>query len=106
MTVEITRMFKRAERKLKQLEAVKGVEDDKVVRKNVVVKLASQLRALSMDFRKMQKQYLARLRAKESGAKGGASSLAAYDESLMGRGGDSFDFDDDVAFTDSQMARL
>ena len=108
MTVEITRMFKRAERRVKQLEAFSGSDEDQKVRKNVVMKLASQLRNLSMDFRKMQKQYLARLKAKEGGGKGG-SSLDVFDEMQTGRGGiddGMYDGDDDVGFTDGQLARM
>ena len=111
MTVEITRMFKRAERRVKQLEMMQGSDEDQKVRKNVVVKLASQLRSLSMDFRKMQKQYLAKLQAKESGGKAGfsGSSLDAFDEQVMGRGGDDGMLDgddDDLEFTDGQLARM
>ena len=109
MTVEITRMFKRAERRVKQLEAFGGSDEDQKVRKNVVMKLASQLRNLSMDFRKMQKQYLARLKAKEGGGKGG-SSLDVFDEMQTGRGGTDDGMydggDDDVGFTDGQLARM
>ena len=67
-----------------------------------------KLRNLSVDFRKMQKQYLARLKAKEGGGKGG-SSLDVFDEMQTGRGGiddGMYDGDDDVGFTDGQLARM
>ena len=108
LTVDITRMFKRCERRVKQLEAVEGSEEDQKIRKNVVTKLASQLRSLSADFRKMQKQYLARLKAKEGGGKNAsASSLDAFDERQSGTVDIYGDADDgDVGFTDGQLARM
>ena len=65
MTQEITRVFKKCEKALVALAQTQGSEGDAKVRQNVQRQLASELQALSMDFRKGQKEYLQKVRDKE-----------------------------------------
>lgn len=68
LTQEITRLFKRSEGKLVSLAQVPGSESDVKVRQNVQRQLASELQTLSMEFRKQQKTYLQKVRAREEGS--------------------------------------
>ena len=71
LTKQITDKFREAEKKLMQRIAnVKGQEEgstEAVVRKNIQRQLAAQLQALSMSFRKSQKEYMTRLKSQKGG---------------------------------------
>eukprot|EP00873_Tetraselmis_striata_P019201 jgi/Tetstr1/439465/TSEL_027898.t1 len=69
ITADITRRFRKAQGRLKVLSQVPGSEDDVKVRTNVQRSLAMELSTLSMEFRKQQKAYLAKVKqTKEGGA--------------------------------------
>lgn len=61
LTQEITRLLKRSEQMLQKLSG-QGLSEDANVQKNVQRSLATDLQALSMEFRKQQNAYLQRLR--------------------------------------------
>lgn len=64
LTQEVTRLFKKAEQRLRTLtEGSTGSTEEEKVRKNVLVAWAAELQKLSMDFRKQQKDYLAKVQA-------------------------------------------
>ena len=66
VTQQITRLFRRCERKLRTFSKVgRPANVDDAVQRNVQRTLARDLQQLSVQFRKQQKQYLQRLRAKD-----------------------------------------
>mmetsp|Transcript_10228 Transcript_10228/g.28903 ORF Transcript_10228/g.28903 Transcript_10228/m.28903 type:complete len:287 (+) Transcript_10228:183-1043(+) len=71
LTKQITDKFREAERMLKDQVDKSGRLDpgssDALVRKNIQRQLASQLQALSMSFRKSQKEYMTRLKSQKGG---------------------------------------
>ena len=71
------------------------------------VKLATELQRLSQEFRKMQKDYLQRLKSQQDRGPGaaGVDSIDGYDGSRGGGGGGRDDEDYDPGFTDMQMQR-
>ena len=62
VTQDITRLFKRCEARLRALNDARGAQQETVIIKNVQRKLATELQKLSQEFRKMQKDYLQRLK--------------------------------------------
>lgn len=112
ITQQITRMFRKCEGKLQQFAGNnRGITSsslaDQKVKQNVQRTLAVELQRLSLDFRKQQKDYLARLRTKGGG--GGSSSnksssaaaaLSLLDGSESKGGGDDAFFD--PGFSDIQ----
>ncbi|CAO2839790.1 unnamed protein product [Amaranthus hypochondriacus] len=67
LTLEITGILRRSEKRLKDLSA-RGPSEDSGVRKNVQRSLATDLQNLSIEFRKKQSTYLKRLRQQKEGA--------------------------------------
>jgi len=98
MTQEVTRLFKRAEQRLRKLtDGANMSSEEEKVRKNILVAWATELQKLSMDFRKQQKGYLQRVQAQQK----------------PGAGGISLDFDSkaeeedfDMGFSDHQMTQV
>lgn len=111
VTQEITRLFKRCESRLQKLGGPErsAPEDEKVV-KNVQRKLATELQRLSQQFRKMQKEYLQRLKQQQDRGPGGAGVDDVFGPGMgsgLGGGGGGFGDDDyDPGFTDMQMQRV
>mmetsp|Transcript_7749 Transcript_7749/g.25731 ORF Transcript_7749/g.25731 Transcript_7749/m.25731 type:complete len:327 (+) Transcript_7749:85-1065(+) len=105
LTQEITRLFKRCEEAVRQLTGGTGGGQEIKVRKNVQISAATSLQKLSMEFRKMQKEYLQKLQHQQEGGGAGGGrggALASFDDV-------GFSFDDDggdPGFTDSQMQRV
>ncbi|KAH9565011.1 hypothetical protein CY35_04G054900 [Sphagnum magellanicum] len=65
---EITKLLKKCEQRLQQLsKGAPGSEQDANIRKNVQRSLATDLQALSMDYRKQQKGYLQKLQRQREG---------------------------------------
>jgi syntaxin 16 len=65
---EITKLLKKCEQRLQQLsKGAPGSEQDANIRKNVQRSLATDLQALSMDYRKQQKGYLQKLQRQQEG---------------------------------------
>ncbi|KAH8947207.1 hypothetical protein BDL97_11G028200 [Sphagnum fallax] len=65
---EITRLLKKAEQRLQQLSTgTAASQQDANIRKNVQRSLATDLQALSMDYRKQQKGYLQKLQRQQEG---------------------------------------
>jgi syntaxin 16 len=117
VTQDATRLFKRCEGRLQRLSApgVCTTREDAAVVKNVQRKLAVELQALSMEFRKMQRSYLARLKSQQDrgpGARGvddvfGLVDAAGGSGSGGGGGGAHESAQDhDVGFTDVQLQRV
>ncbi|OAE29301.1 hypothetical protein AXG93_3102s1270 [Marchantia polymorpha subsp. ruderalis] len=75
LTAEITRSLKKCEQKLQRLSGGQGNSGDENLRKNVQRSLATDLQSLSMDFRKLQKGYLGKLRLQEAGQSGADISM-------------------------------
>ena len=100
ITQETTRLFKRCEKRLQALS--QGTEDAKV-RQNVQRKLAMQLQNLSVEFRKMQKDYLQKLKQQQDRGPGaaGMDSLGFS----TGIGADDEE-DYDPGFSDLQLQRV
>lgn len=69
LTLEITDILRRSEKRLKELSA-RGPSEDSGVRKNVQRSLATDLQNLSFELRKKQSTYLKRLRQQKEGADG------------------------------------
>ena len=112
MTQQITGLFKRCESRLQKLGGPgrSTAEDEKVV-KNVQRKLATELQRLSQQFRKMQKDYLQRLKQQQDRGPGGAGVDDVFGPGMGmsggGGGGGMFGDDDyDPGFTDVQMQRV
>ena len=75
------------------------------VQRNVQRTLAVELQRLSVAFRRQQKAYLERLRAKDGGGASGSGALSASTAALLdagGRGGDIEAYD--PGFTDLQVS--
>ncbi|GAQ77640.1 syntaxin of plants [Klebsormidium nitens] len=100
VTQEVTRGFKKCEQKLRRLEAEKGAKgQDASIRKNVQRALATDLQAISLDFRKQQKAYLQKLQAQQDGA---SSSLGT----ALDRPREDEDESYDPGFTEVQLQRI
>ncbi|XP_030474490.2 syntaxin-43-like isoform X1 [Syzygium oleosum] len=101
LTLEITDLIKRSEKKLLRLSANERSEDSNV-RKNVQRSLATDLQSLSMELRKKQSTYLNRLRQQKEGQDG-----VDLEMNINGSGSrlDDDEFDD-LGFNEHQMARL
>ena len=76
-----------------------------VIIKNVQRKLATELQKLSQEFRKMQKDYLQRLKQQEGRGPGasGVDDIFGWDAATGGGGGQGLA---DPGFSQSQMQRL
>ena len=73
LTPAITRIFREAEKKLKEVSSQQQgnlTAAELKVRKNVQRSMALQLQQLSQDFRKTQKQYLSRLEQQKGNSPG------------------------------------
>lgn len=99
LTQEITRLFKRAEARLRKLPVNDGTssQDEEKVRKNVQISMATDLQKLSMDFRKQQKEFLQKMQKQ----KGPDNTRDLLDMNLGG--GDAEPFD--PGFSDAQLQR-
>lgn len=75
ITADITRRFRKAQGRLKILSQVPGSADDVKVRTNVQRSLAMELSQLSMEFRKQQKAYLAKMKQTKEGVAMGVDPL-------------------------------
>ncbi|XP_021722266.1 syntaxin-41-like [Chenopodium quinoa] len=69
LTLDITDILRRSEKRLKELSA-RGPSEDSGVRKNVQRSLATDLQNLSVELRKKQSTYLKRLRQQKEGTDG------------------------------------
>eukprot|EP00245_Coleochaete_scutata_P007902 TRINITY_DN23707_c0_g1_i1.p1 TRINITY_DN23707_c0_g1~~TRINITY_DN23707_c0_g1_i1.p1 ORF type:complete len:326 (+),score=69.31 TRINITY_DN23707_c0_g1_i1:135-1112(+) len=103
LTHEITRTLKRSEQKLQRLSggAAGGASEDTNIRKNVQRSMATDLQALSMEFRKQQKGYLERLRRQDEGSAAGGIGMGLSEQ----RREPDDDFFD-PGFNDQQMSRV
>lgn len=95
-TQQITKLFRRCESKLQSFskDSASASSADAKVQNNVQRTLAVELQKLSIVFRKQQKQFLERLRAKEGGsstALGGAFSLLDDDRNTRRDRGAAYD---------------
>ncbi|CAM6094662.1 unnamed protein product [Calypogeia fissa] len=102
LTAEITRALKKCEQKLRRLSGGQGVSGDETLRKNVQRSLATDLQALSMDFRKLQKGYLAKLRLQNEGQSGADLNMGFGQQKTR----DAEDDFDDEGFNSTQMRQL
>lgn len=98
LTLEITDLLKRSEKRLQKLSSSDSSEDSNL-RKNVQRSLATDLQNLSMEFRKKQSNYLKRLRQQKEGQDG-----VDLEMNLKARWEDD-DFGD-VGFDEHQMSKL
>lgn len=104
VTQEITRLFKRCESRLQKLGGPgRSTPADEKVVTNVQRKLATELQRLSQEFRKMQKDYLQRLKQQQDRGPGGAGVDDIFGGISSGGGGDE---DYDPGFSDLQMQRV
>ena len=105
VTQDITRLFKRCETRLRALNDARGGAHETVIIKNVQRKLATELQKLSQEFRKMQKDYLQRLKQQEGRGPGasGVDDIFGWDAATGGGGGQGLA---DPGFSQSQMQRL
>ena len=89
VTQDITRLFKRCETRLRALNDARGGAHETVIIKNVQRKLATELQKLSQEFRKMQKDYLQRLKQQEGRGPGasGVDDIFGWDAATGGGGG-------------------
>lgn len=96
-TQQITKLFRRCEARLQEISrGFAPSEADKKIQKNVQRTLAVELQRLSVEFRRQQKQYLQRLRARDGQSSSAAGALTLLD------GGRP---DDDVSFIDPGFSR-
>ena len=105
VTKDITRLFKRCETRLRALNDARGEAHEMSIIKNVQRKLATELQKLSQEFRKMQKDYLQRLKQQEGRGPGasGVDDIFGWDAATGGGGGQGLA---DPGFSQSQMQRL
>lgn len=95
LTKEVTKLFKRCDVTIRGVSETGETGDEKVVT-NAQRKLAMELQSLSQEFRKMQKEYLAKLKSQQDRGPGaaGLDSYAQFSggvgtsESARGGGGD------------------
>jgi syntaxin 16 len=118
VTQDATRLFKRCEGRLQRLSApgVCTTREDATIVKNVQRKLAVELQARSMEFRKMQRSYLARLKSQQDRGPGarGVDDVFGFVDAAGGSGsgsggggwGDESAQDQDMGFTDVQLQRV
>lgn len=91
-TQQVTKLFRRCEARLQEFsQGTAPTSADEKVQRNVQRTLAVELQKLSVQFRKQQKQYLQRLRARDGQTSPAAGALDVLDSS---RG------DEDVSFID------
>ncbi|BBN02295.1 syntaxin 16 [Marchantia polymorpha subsp. ruderalis] len=102
LTAEITRSLKKCEQKLQRLSGGQGNSGDENLRKNVQRSLATDLQSLSMDFRKLQKGYLGKLRLQEAGQSGADISMG-FSQQRSREDDDEFS---DVGFSTTQLSQL
>ncbi|KAF3675400.1 Syntaxin-42 [Capsicum annuum] len=97
LTMEITDILRKSEKRLQKLSA-RGSSEDSNVRKNVQRSLATDLQNLSVELRRMQSLYLKQLRQQSEGHDGLDLEMNEKKSSFLD---DDFN---DVGFTDLQMA--
>ncbi|XP_060178966.1 tlg2p-like protein a [Lycium barbarum] len=97
LTVEITDILRKSEKRLQKLSA-SGSSEDSNVRKNVQHSLATDLQNLSVELRRMQSLYLKQLRQQSEGHDGLDLEMNEKKSSFLD---DDFN---DVGFTELQMA--
>jgi syntaxin 16 len=106
LTAEITRMFQKCHERIKHIGAGEALTaQELLVRPNIQSTLAQQLQALSLEFRRHQKEYLQRLRGRQE--RGARFSLSTT--GLEGEGDnddDDADFFIDKGFTPDQLQTL
>ncbi|XP_047976629.1 syntaxin-43-like isoform X2 [Salvia hispanica] len=103
LTLEITDLLKKSEKRLQRL-SVGGPSEDSNIRKNVQRSLATDLQTLSMELRKKQSVYLKRIRQQKEGSDG-----VDLEMNLNGNKSTRDDDDDDIddiGFSEHQIARL
>lgn len=101
LTLEITDLLRKSEKRLQKLSA-SGASEDSNIRKNVQRSLATDLQNLSVEFRKKQSLYLKRLRQQKEGQDGDDLEM-----NLNGVRSKVEDDDlDDLVFNEHQMARI
>lgn len=103
LTLEITDLLKKSEKRLQRLSAG-GPSEDSNIRKNVQRSLATDLQTLSMELRKKQSTYLKRLRQQKEGSDG--VDLEMNLNGSNSRRDDDDDDMDDIGFSEHQMAKL
>ena len=97
-TQQVTKLFRRCETRLKDFsQGAAPTSADEKVQRNVQRTLAVELQRLSVQFRKQQKQYLQRLRARDGQTSPAAGALDVVDSA---RGGD-----EDVSFIDPGFSK-
>jgi len=77
LTKEVTKLFKRCDVAIRAVSEVHGGDGEERVRVNAQRKLAMELNKLSQDFRRMQKDYLAKLKSQQDRGPG-AAGLDSY----------------------------
>ncbi|XP_022744597.1 syntaxin-43-like isoform X1 [Durio zibethinus] len=101
LTLDITNLLKKSERRLQKLSAT-GPSEDSNIRKNVQRSLATDLQNLSVELRRKQSTYLKRLRQQKEGQDG-----VDLEMNLNGNRYKAEDDDlDDMVFNEHQMAKL
>ncbi|KAH9323872.1 hypothetical protein KI387_018511, partial [Taxus chinensis] len=101
LTHEITHLLKRSEQMLQKLSG-RGLSEDANVQKNVQRSLATDLQALSMEFRKQQQAYLQRLRQQKDGSDEVDIGMNLNDPKTRYEDDEFFD----EAFSTQQLARI
>eukprot|EP00027_Filamoeba_sp_ATCC50430_P004481 CAMPEP_0168553028 /NCGR_PEP_ID=MMETSP0413-20121227/7033_1 /TAXON_ID=136452 /ORGANISM="Filamoeba nolandi, Strain NC-AS-23-1" /LENGTH=317 /DNA_ID=CAMNT_0008583685 /DNA_START=126 /DNA_END=1079 /DNA_ORIENTATION=- len=97
LTSHITKMFQTAQNKVQRIGAEGVNKQEEPIKKNLQSAFASQLQEYSVQFRKMQKDYLQRLRGRQQKGK----ALFSIEE---GENEDDLKFD--VSFTEDQARML
>jgi syntaxin 16 len=77
LTKEVTKLFKRCDVAIRAVSGTNGGDGEERVRVNAQRKLAMELNKLSQDFRRMQKDYLAKLKSQQDRGPG-AAGLDSY----------------------------
>lgn len=99
-TQQITKLFRKCEGRLHSFaQGLPSTSADGKVQRNVQRTLAVELQRLSVQFRKQQKQYLERLRARDGGGGAAAGALSLLDDNRGGRGESAYD----PGFSDVQV---
>ena len=97
LTQDVAQLFRDCEQALKKIDKSDDgralSEADQKLRQNIKITKATQLQALTMTFRRQQKDFVAKLQAQKQGP---AGSLAI----------DFFDESNDNGFSDSQMSEM
>ena len=104
LTHDITKTFTFAKRELEQIGTTGNSADEIAVCKNIQKTIATQLQALSLNFRKSQKQYMARLKAQKEGkSRIFLDDKSDDEEAHIGEGGVKLTEGDLMVFEDSQV---